>query len=357
MNFWENINGKDQMNNKIALIGDTHFGIKKGVDWFFNSQLNFLKDEFIPYLKKSGIKNIVFLGDIFDNRIAVDVKIQNIIFDFFKNDLKDFNVFIILGNHDIYLNSSLKYFSLKYLSLLKNINIIDKIQTIKICDVNLLAVPWQVNKKDFNNYISNNVIDSKVLLGHFAIKGFKFNKHVINTDGFDNEIFYNNFDLTFSGHFHTRSKQKKSNNEIIFIGSSYQLTRNDIDEEKGFCVLDINTLKYEYVNNNTSVKYIDITYPQTISSELIKNNIIDINIEYTDDCNESKIQKYIKKVESYEPIQTQLKIKNNLLNEVINDCDIKNSYDLMYEYVKKQNFKDESNIYKILEMLYEEAKE
>ena len=56
------------MTNKIALLGDTHFGAR-GDNKFFQDYFKKFYDEiFFPYLINNNIKTVLQLGDIFDRR-------------------------------------------------------------------------------------------------------------------------------------------------------------------------------------------------------------------------------------------------------------------------------------------------
>jgi len=343
---------------RIAIISDLHFGIKKSNDVFLKSQLDFIEKGFVPYLKKQKITKIFILGDIFDNRNHINIKTKNKIFDLFSGKLSEFDITILLGNHDIYYNSTTDVHSLKWLSKFDNINIVEKINEIDVDGRKILLVPWQVNDTDFIKYLSDNNIESQVAFGHLSIMGFNLNKYKINSDGVNSRIMFDNFDLVLSGHFHTRSKQKRDTKEVVYIGAPYHLTRNDIDEEKGFCIFDTKNLKYEFVDNGISIQYIAIKYPQTISKKLIKGNLIDVQVLYDEKYNEEKLQEYIKKIEVMDPIgPPNIKVISNFSGSVnVDDYSVKNSYELMYEYVEKLNIDNREEIYRSLESLYHECK-
>ena len=87
---------------KVALISDLHFGIKKNDKIFQESQLKFFKEQLVDELKKRDINKIFVLGDIFDTRQSVNVQTENVVLDLFRNTFKDFEVHVIVGNHDLY---------------------------------------------------------------------------------------------------------------------------------------------------------------------------------------------------------------------------------------------------------------
>jgi DNA repair exonuclease SbcCD nuclease subunit len=345
--------------NKIAILTDLHFGIRKNSDIYTESQIRFIKKQFIPYLKEHNIKKIFILGDIFDNRSSVDTKIHNIVFDLFHDDLSDFDITILIGNHDTYYNSSTNINSVKFLSKFKNITLIEKTTLISIDNKNIMLAPWIVDQTNFIQEITDKTFDA--CFGHFDFKGFHFNKTKVSEDGIDGSIFKNNnCKKIFSGHFHIRSKQKFNDYEIVYIGSPYQLDRGDSDEERGFTILDLNNLEYEHIDNNQSMKFIKIKYPQEITKEMIDGNSIDICIKYDDAYNEKDIDEYVNKISKYNPAFNPLIIietENEINNEIdLNKFNINSIKDLIKEYIDTLEIKNKDEIYKIMTELYENSK-
>ena len=58
---------------RVALITDTHFGIRKGSQIFHDYFEKFYQEVFFPTLEKEGIKTVIHLGDCFDVRKAIAV--------------------------------------------------------------------------------------------------------------------------------------------------------------------------------------------------------------------------------------------------------------------------------------------
>ena len=58
--------------NKVALITDTHFGIRKGSQIFHDYYEKFYTEVFFPTLDKYGIDTVIHLGDVFDVRKGID---------------------------------------------------------------------------------------------------------------------------------------------------------------------------------------------------------------------------------------------------------------------------------------------
>ena len=53
---------------KIAILNDTHFGVRNDSEAFRNYQLKFYNEIFFPYLEKNNITTLIHLGDVVDRR-------------------------------------------------------------------------------------------------------------------------------------------------------------------------------------------------------------------------------------------------------------------------------------------------
>jgi len=345
------------MINNVALIADSHFGIKKANDLFFNSQLKFFKEQFVPSLEEHNIKEIFFLGDIFDNRVSMNIRIKNNVLDIFENILGDYKIYLLIGNHDSFLTNSIKINSLKFLDNLKNITLISNNTVLKVKDRTFYMVPWVVDQKKFTEEVSNLKDRIDICMGHFAINGFHLSKFKVEENGFAIEEF-NKFPLLFSGHFHQRGIKKFDGCEIIYIGSPYQLTRADSGEPRGYCILNMETLEYRFVDNNKSLEYIQLDYPKRFTRKMIEGNIVDVNVKFDKTTDDSKIQEYIKAIEKYKPIIPPTIVPINSFMGLEDDCefDVKSTSDLMREYVNALDINNKDEILDTLESLYNEAK-
>ena len=84
---------------KIALITDTHFGVRSDNPLFLEYFDKFLDGVFFPELKRRGIKHIVHLGDLFDRRKYVNFNTLTWSRSFMDRT-KDYSIDLIIGNHD-----------------------------------------------------------------------------------------------------------------------------------------------------------------------------------------------------------------------------------------------------------------
>jgi len=343
--------------NLVCLCSDFHFGVKKNSEIYFRNQKNFIVNQFVPYLKENKIKRIFILGDVFDNRSSINTKIQNEVFNIFNDYFKDFEIFILVGNHDCYFNSTINVNSIKFLGKFENITIVEENMIIENNGKKILLTPWIVNFSDFIDYISDKEFD--VSFGHYNVKGFHYNKYKTSEDGLDGSLFGNKCKKVFSGHFHIRSKQTFKDCEIIYIGSPYQITRNDRDEERGFVILNTDDLTYEHIDNTISMKFIKLQFPQKFTRQLINGNIIDVHVKYDKNYSEEKVDKYIKRIIEYQPaFEPVIAIEtDDMLNAGLDlNLNLRSIPDLIREYIDTIEMRNKDDVYQILIDLYDETK-
>lgn len=239
---------------KIAILGDAHFGARGDNQAFHDYFYKFYDDIFFPYLKKNNINTVIQTGDLMDRRKFVNYVTLSNMKDKFINRFKDNNLslYIILGNHDIYYRNSSEVNSLTELfghfkdSGKYNINVIDKPTTIEFDkDFYIDLVPW-INKDNFIESIKFiHRSSSPICIGHFELKGFTMHKGMKDNDSGMGTKIFTHYDNVFSGHFHTRSNNKN----IKYVGSPYELTWSDYNDNKGFHIFDTKTGNIDFIEN------------------------------------------------------------------------------------------------------------
>jgi metallophosphoesterase superfamily enzyme len=56
------------MTIKLAILNDTHAGVRNSSEIFIEYQRRFYEEVFFPYCNENGIKQIIHLGDYYENR-------------------------------------------------------------------------------------------------------------------------------------------------------------------------------------------------------------------------------------------------------------------------------------------------
>ena len=85
------------------VIGDLHFGIKTNSTTWLEQQIDFFKNQIIPASRKR-IDRIIFLGDVFDIRYAINQQVGIEVKKLVRQLAKEFSgeIIFIAGNHDFY---------------------------------------------------------------------------------------------------------------------------------------------------------------------------------------------------------------------------------------------------------------
>ena len=195
---------------KIAIINDTHCGMRNSSDIFIQYQEKFYEEVFFPYLKEHGIKQIIHLGDYYDHRKFINFKAQNANRQMFLNVLKEEGIHmdIIPGNHDVFYKNTNELCSLKELLgyYTSNVNIVMKPKVLDYDGCSIALLPWinSENYVDSINFIKT--CKASILGAHLELVGFDMMKGLPNAHGMTTEHF-DRFETVLSGHFHTKSSQ------------------------------------------------------------------------------------------------------------------------------------------------------
>jgi len=235
---------------KIALLNDTHFGVRNDSPAFMKYQNRFYDEVFFPYLKEHNIGTLVHLGDVVDRRKFIN---HNTAHNFKKKfwdrlDNEVIDTHIIIGNHDTYFKNTNEVNALQNLDISKNAKIYTNATTLEFDNLPILFIPWicDDNYDDSIYQIDNTV--ATIAMGHLEVKGFEMHAGHINEHGLEKEQF-TKFEKVISGHFH----KKSDDGRIYYLGSQYQMTWSDYGETKGFHIFDTETREITKVNNPLSM--------------------------------------------------------------------------------------------------------
>jgi len=236
-----------EIHGKSLILTDIHFGRKNFNISTFENTMKFVEN--VVFEELVNIKNLFILGDFFDNRKVIDWRIFNLVLEKFFDVLKelDVNVYMILGNHDIYFKDSLDVNSVSFLEkLYPNVTLFSKETYISFNDKKLLFVPWLTEETKFSH---SNVKNADMVLGHFEIRDFEILVGHKAKEGLDPEVF--NDIPVLSGHYHIKSKDKK----IQYLGVCEQMSWNDFNTIKGCHILN-EDLSLDFIENCISKKFI-----------------------------------------------------------------------------------------------------
>ena len=239
---------------KIAIINDTHFGVRNDSPLFLDYFFEFFENQFFPYIQKNNIKTVLHLGDFMDRRKFVNFNTLSSVKNRFFNPLSKFNVnlHMLIGNHDTYYKNTNEINSPNELfSDFDFVNLYETPTTVSFDDFKIGMIPWicSSNENKILDYLKTCSCD--LICGHFELTGYEMsrgNKFMGGT----NDKCLNRFETVFSGHFHNKSSKKN----VTYLGTQYQITFADANETKGFHVLDTETKELDFIENKNKIFYI-----------------------------------------------------------------------------------------------------
>ncbi len=258
---------------KIAILNDTHFGARGDSQLFFDYFMKFFDDVFFPYVKEHNIKTIIHAGDFMDRRKFVNFNILNQVRTRFIDKLKenDIEMHCIIGNHDVYYRNTNYVNSLREL-FSGDIKIYEHPEVVKFGSLDIAFLPWvnKENKEESVDFIKTAA--SPMLIGHLELDGYEVMRGIkfqsISGNGMNHTLF-NRYEKVLSGHFHCRQER----NNIYYMGTQYQITFADLQETKGFHVLDTETREIEFIENPHKMFYhIDYDDSDGLPVHLLKDD-------------------------------------------------------------------------------------
>jgi DNA repair exonuclease SbcCD nuclease subunit len=229
---------------KVAIITDTHFGARSDSIPFDNFFRKFYDQVFFPNLEARNIGCVLHLGDVFDRRKYINFNTLKSSREYFFDRLSKYEVHMLAGNHDTYFKNTNDVNSPDLLLRDYNFNVIDTPTTITLAGEDVLMMPWICSDNYAECMDAIKKSTARTLLGHLELAGFVMHKGQTSEGGMDPKIF-DKFDLVGSGHFHHRSRSKN----IQYFGNPYEMTWNDFEDQRGFHILDTETLEVEFIEN------------------------------------------------------------------------------------------------------------
>ena len=170
-----------------------------------------------------------FLGDFFDkvhSQGTLPVNILNELMRFFETEWT-VPMIMIPGNHDYFDAAETEHgltpfaYASKYIRVLDEPTVVDR----------QLWVPWRRSVETVAAILREHG-DVDAILGHFDIIGFKMSHSRLSTEGVQPDDFPATVPV-YSGHYHT----PQTHGNIRYLGSPYQLTLSEAEDQKALLVL------------------------------------------------------------------------------------------------------------------------
>jgi DNA repair exonuclease SbcCD nuclease subunit len=339
---------------KIAVITDTHYGAKKGSKNLHDYFELFYENIFFPTLEKYDVKSVIHMGDAFDSRKSIDYQSlewsKRVVFD----NLKKYDVHMIIGNHDVYYKDTNNINSPDLLlKTYNNITTYKDPSEVKIGNLNILFLPWINKENQEKSFELIKKTNCKCAMGHLEFQGFRVNKQIIMEHGLDSKSF-DKFDRVFSGHYHTRS----DNGKIFYLGNPYEMYWTDVDDTRGFHIFDTETLELIPINNTYKLFYniyYDDTPIQTFNFSKYKNKIVKVVVR-----KKSKPKEFDKFIDKLNLAGVEdLKIIENFIIIEKEDFEVdeeENTMSILNRYIDDSEFNlDKGKIKMIFQDIYRQS--
>ena len=322
---------------KIAIISDTHCGIRNSSDIFMEYQKRFYEEVFFPYLLENDIKNILHLGDYYDNRKTINFKALNLNRKVFLDKLREYGIHmdIIIGNHDMFYKNTTDLNALKELQghYMNEVNLVLEPRVMNYDGLKMGLVPWicAENEEKCLNFIKN--CEADIIGAHLELSGFDMHLGMPCIDGMDPRMF-ERFEMVLSGHFHTKS----SNANIHYLGCQMEFFWNDCNDKKYFHVLDTQTRELTAVHNPLTIfekvyydhtkmnKFKDLSY---LDNKFVKLIVVDKGDPY-------EFERFVDRIQAQKI--HELKIAEDFKefigeNVHVESISVEDTDQLMYNYI------------------------
>lgn len=236
---------------KVFITTDWHFGVYlNNLDKWLDMMEDYFYNSFIPYIKESVKEGdiLIHCGDLYDNRTSIPIiasyKAEKILLEL----AKILPLHIIVGNHDLWNKGTNDVNSVRLFNHVDNIHVYTETTTIEVSGKKLVLMPWVEKRLDMIKEIKSNPGD--YLFCHSDLNGCRMHLNSVahrNPDKID-VMEFSGYNHVFSGHIHIRQQ----NENFSFIGSPYQMDRNDMGDQKGITILNLSDGKISFEPNKYS---------------------------------------------------------------------------------------------------------
>lgn len=275
-------------------LADIHFGIRSSSEEWQDNIKDYFYNWFIPYIK-SIIKDnpnyfLAVLGDVYDDRKSIDINVNDMSIDIFEILGSLLPVYIINGNHDLSKKTNKGNTSLRTLTNIPGITVIKEPTLLKIKSgnkiiSNIISIPYLGNHIEENKILMEYSDKTDYAFMHTDISQMKFDNGMTIVGAVDSTVYKGEI---LSGHIHKRQEL----NNVIYVGSPYQLKRSDIGNIKGIYNVNFKTNTITFAENDYSPIFHKIYVDDFLKmnnkerKQFLDNNYNDILID------ESNLRKY-----------------------------------------------------------------
>lgn len=264
------------------MFTDIHWGAKNNSTLHNDDCLQYI-DWFISNVKKYKCDTIVFMGDWFENRNAINVATLNKSFDGLKRlDALAMPIYFCIGNHDLYHRSNRQLYSPYHFDMFSNVKLVNEI----FIKDDMLFSPFLFREEyaELAGIIENK--RPKYVFGHFEFRNFIVTGSDRKMEHGPDHSLFKSPKYIFSGHYHKR----QALDNVVYIGNTFPTNYGDAwDDDRGMCILDTSTDHVDFIDWEDCPKYRKIKLSSILSDSRVSfpqkcrvRCIIDIDIGYSE---------------------------------------------------------------------------
>lgn len=238
---------------KTATFTDIHWGAKTNSE-LHNQDCERFIDWFCDNVRSDPeIDNIIFMGDWYENRAALNVMTLN----YSHRGAKKLNslglpVYFIIGNHDLYHRHTRELYSTITFDEFSNFVIVNEPTVFDKIGSGALLSPYLFHEeyKNLSQYL-----ELETWWGHFEFKGFVVTGYNMKMPTGPDPTDFAGPKHIFSGHFHKRQTE----NNITYIGNAFPSNFGDAgDFKRGMMVYDHNKRECQFEDWKDCPKYVTL---------------------------------------------------------------------------------------------------
>ena len=294
---------------KGLLFTDIHWGRKQNSDEHNNHCMQFI-DFVCTNAPNHSIDHIIFLGDWYEHRNAVNISTLNWAYRGAKklNEL-GVPIYFIVGNHDMYTKINREMYSTIEYNEFKNFIVVDKILHAPEIGNGSLVCPYLLH----DEYSQINKYNVENAYGHFEFNGFVLTGETRKFEGGHDHSEFKKLKRIFSGHFHKR----QVTDQVTYIGNTFPMDFSDAnDVNRGFAIHDHVNDTVSFVDWEQGPRYI-----YTSLSEII-NNTVEIPMGANIECVSDVSIEYSKMLELSKSISELYSLSSLKITEPKTDIDM-----------------------------------
>lgn len=293
---------------KIAILADTHCGVRNSSDIYLDYHGRFFSEVFFPYCQQNGVKQVLHLGDYYDHRKYVNFKALNHNRKTFLEPMRDMGMTmdIIPGNHDVVYKNTNSLCSLRELMgyYMKEVNIVMRPKVMNYDGCRIALLPW-INPENYESSMRFlETCDASILGAHLELAGFDVAKGQPAQTGMDPNIF-SRFEIVMSGHYHTRSQKKN----IHYLGCPFEMFWGDAHDPKYFYIFDTATRQITPVLNPLTI-YRKIVYDDRATDfdtyDISNLNGCFVKIVVTNKTDQEKFDRFVDRIQKMDVFEIKI---------------------------------------------------